>query len=82
MSDCWWDSEKYDGAVMVTGRTVWGPKVPTLEGTKASLSYVQCFLYVVSSSINVSFSYDTAGYFLDRCVCVCVYDLKEYVSFS
>ena len=24
------------------------------EGTEASLSYVQCFLYLVSSSINVS----------------------------
>ena len=26
----------------------------TLEGTEASLSFVQCFLYLVSSSINVS----------------------------
>ena len=33
---------------------VWGLKVPTLKGTEASLSYVQCFLYLVSSSINVS----------------------------
>ena len=28
--------------------------MPTLKGTKVSLSYVQCFLYLVSSSINVS----------------------------
>ena len=35
-----------------SGRTDWGPKVPTLKGTEASLSYVQCFLYLVSS-INV-----------------------------
>ena len=28
------------------GRTVWGPKVPTLKGTEVSLSYVQCFLYL------------------------------------
>ena len=42
------------GQLMETGRTVWGPKVPTLKGTEASLSYVQCFLYLVSSSINVS----------------------------
>ena len=42
------------GQLMAIGRTVWGPKVPTLKGTKASLSYVQCFLYLVSSSINVS----------------------------
>ena len=26
----------------------------TLKGTEASLSYVQCFLYLVSSLINVS----------------------------
>ena len=42
------------GQMMVTGRTVWGPKLPTLKGTEVSLSYVQCFLYLVSSSINVS----------------------------
>ena len=40
--------------LMATGRTVWGPKVPTLKGTEASLPYVQCFLYLVYSSINVS----------------------------
>ncbi|KAF6086176.1 hypothetical protein HJG60_008382 [Phyllostomus discolor] len=28
--------------------------MPTLKGTEASLSYVQCFLYLVSSSVNVS----------------------------
>ena len=39
---------------MVTGRTVWGPKLPTLKGTEASLSYLQCFLYLVCSLINVS----------------------------
>ena len=39
--------------LMVIGRSVWGPKVPTLKGTEASLSYVQCFLYL-ESSINVS----------------------------
>ena len=40
--------------LMATGRTVWGPKVPPLKGTEASLSHAQCFLYLVSSSINVS----------------------------
>ena len=29
-------------------------KVPTLKGAEVSLSYVQCFLYLLSSSINVS----------------------------
>ena len=42
------------GKLMEIGRTVWGPKVPTLKGTEALLSYVQCFLYLVSSSISVS----------------------------
>ena len=40
--------------LMMTGRTVWGSKVPTLKGTESSLSYVQCFLFLRSSSINVS----------------------------
>ena len=35
------------GQLMATGRTVWGPKVPTLKGTKASLFYGQCFLYLL-----------------------------------
>ena len=34
------------GQLMVIGRTVWGPKVPTLKGTEVSLSCVQCFLYL------------------------------------
>ena len=40
--------------LMVIGRPVWGPKMPTLKGTEASLPYVQCFLYLISSSINAS----------------------------
>ena len=40
--------------------------MPTLKGTEASLSCVQCFLYLVSSSINVYFSYIVGGYFLGR----------------
>ena len=45
--------ENMMGQVMTIGRTVWGPRVPTLKGTETSLSYV-CFLYLVSSSINIS----------------------------
>ena len=44
------------GQLMATGRTVWGAKMPTLKGTEVSLSYVHCFLYLVSSSINVFLS--------------------------
>ena len=47
------------GQLMAIGRTVWGPKVPTLKGTEASLSYVHCFMYLISSSINVSIFYIT-----------------------
>ena len=47
------------GQLMAMGRTVGGPKVPTLKETEASLSYVQCFLYLISSSINVSIFYIT-----------------------
>ena len=46
--------ENVTGQLMVIGRTVWGPRVPTLKGMEASLSYIQRFLYLVSSSINVS----------------------------
>ena len=42
------------GQLMATGRTVCGRKVPTLKGTEASLSYVQCFWYLVPFSTNVS----------------------------
>ena len=60
ISDSIWDSRKYNGAAdgdsnkvfcsvlssgRDTGRTVWGPSVPTVKGTDMSLSYVQCFLY-------------------------------------
>ena len=47
-------SENTTRQLMAIGRTEWGPKVPTLKVTEASLPYVQCFLYFLSSSINVS----------------------------
>ena len=43
--------------LMAIGRTVWGPQVPALKRTEASLSWEQCFLYLLSSSINVSIFY-------------------------
>ena len=54
ISDSQWDSGNVMGQLMSIGRTVWGPKMPTLRRTEVSLSYVQCFLSLVSSSINVS----------------------------
>ena len=74
ISDLRWDSGKHDRAAdnnsnkgfcsvlnsgRDAGRTVWGPKVPTLKGTEASLSYIQCFLYLVSSSINAFIFHST-----------------------
>ena len=40
--------------LMANGRICEIPRCLTLKGTEASLSYIQCFLYLVSSSINVS----------------------------
>ena len=60
-----WDSGRYDTTADVTGRTVWGPKIPTSKGIETSLSCVQCFLCLVSSSINTCFSQCVAGYFLE-----------------
>ena len=51
--------ENTTGQLMLIGRTVWSPKVPALKGTEVSLSYVQCFLYLVSSSVNVSIFHST-----------------------
>ena len=51
--------ENTTGKLMAIERTVWGPKVPTLKGTEVSLSTVQCLLYLVSSSINVSIFHST-----------------------
>ena len=48
-------------------------KIVTLKGAEASLSYVQCFLYFVSSSVNVSIFHITwPDTFWTDCVCVCV----------
>ena len=58
-SDVQKTQENVLGQWMVIGTTVWGSKVPTLKGTEASLSYVQYFLYLVSSLINVSIFHST-----------------------
>ena len=39
--------ENTTGQLMAIERTVGGPKAPTLKGTEASFSYVQCFLYLL-----------------------------------
>ena len=51
--------EIHKGADDGNWRTGWSPKVPILKGTEASLSYARCFLYLVSSSINVFIFHST-----------------------
>ena len=64
--------ENTTGQLMAIERTAWGPTVPTLKGTEASLSYTQRFLYLVSS-INVSTFHTTwLDTFWTDCVCKCI----------
>ena len=46
--------ENMMGQLMETGRTVWGPKVPTLKGPQASLSCVQCFCILLNNCLHFS----------------------------
>ena len=67
------------GQLMVFGRTLWGHKVPTLKGTEASLSYVQCFLCLVSPSINVLI-FIVHGWILSHmCAHACKERIKYYI---
>ena len=54
ISDQWWDSGKYNGAADGNWENSVRSQELTLKGTEAPLTYVQCFLYIVSSSINAS----------------------------
>ena len=47
--------ENMTGQLMEIGRIMCGLKMPIFRGTEASRFFVQCVLYFVSSSINVSF---------------------------
>ena len=55
--------------------------MPTLRGIEASLSYVQCFLYLVSSLISVSIFIVHVWILLDRlCIlCVCGGQVIEHI---
>ena len=54
------------GQLMAIRRTVWGPKLPALKGSEASMSCVQCFVSCIFFKKCHCFPYHTAGYFLDR----------------
>ena len=69
--------ENTTGQLMVIGRTMWGPEVPTLKGTKASLSYVQWFLYHVSFSINASIFILHSWIHSGKTSYVCFYKFKN-----
>ena len=66
--------------------------MPTLKGIKASLSCVQCFLYLVSSSENVSIFHSTwldtfwTDWYIYVYMCVCIFSgnlfaFSNYFSF-
>ena len=54
ISDHWWDSRKHSGAADGDWENCVRSQGAYLKGTEMSLSCVQCLLYLVSSSINVS----------------------------
>ena len=64
--------------LMASGRTVWGPKVPTLKGSGSVTVLCQCFSYLVSSSINVSIFHIT---WLDTFWTEIVNRIMQYTGF-
>ena len=64
MSDCWWDSGKYNGAADGDWENCVRSRGAHFEGDWGVT--VLCTMFLVSSSINVYFSQYMAGYFLDR----------------
>ena len=54
ISDCWWDSRKYDGAYDGDSENCVRSQGAYVEGDWDVVVLLQCFLYLVSSSINVS----------------------------
>ena len=54
ISDCQWDSGKYNRAADGEWENCVRSQGACFEGTEASLSGVQCFLYFISSSISIS----------------------------
>ena len=60
------NEENMTGQIIAIGRTVWGPKVPPLQGIETSLSYVQCLVSCVFFHKCLNFSHSMNGYTLDR----------------
>ena len=66
ISDHWWYLEKYNGAADGDWENWVRPQGAYFGRDWGILSYVQCFLYLLSSSINTYFFYYMTGYLLDR----------------
>ena len=64
ISGHWWDSGKYDRAADGSWENCVRSQGAYFEGDWGVI--VLCTMFLVSSSINVSFSYYMAGYLLDR----------------
>ena len=64
ISNHWWDSGKYDGAAVGEWEKCVRSQGAYFEGDWGII--VLCTMFLVSSSINIYFSYYTAGYFLNR----------------
>ena len=58
--------ENMTGQLMALGRTVWGPKVPTLTGIEASLFYTVFLVYWIFFNTCLCFLHCLVGYLLDR----------------
>ena len=68
ISDHQWDSEKYDGASDVDWENCVRPQGAYFEGDWSIITL--CTMFLVSSSVNVFFSYYMTRYVLDRpCMC-------------
>ena len=82
LSAHWCDSGKYDGVADGDWKNCVRSQGACFGGTEASLSYVQCSLYLEASSINVSFSYYMVGYLLEspRVPIIPVICRAEYTS--
>ena len=74
ISDHWWDSGKYDGAVDGDGRTVWGPRVPTLKGTEVFYS-VFC---IFNKCVYIHIAWQDTFWTDLVCMCVDIHFLSKY----
>ena len=82
ISDHWWDSGNSLGQLMVIERTVCEvPSCLLWKGLRPTLSYAQGFLYLASSSINVSIFYITCITWLDSFWTNLVSHIYTYIQY-